>query len=403
MKTSEISPPKSLAILGGTPALSEALHVGRPNVANPDAFKLRVDQILERNWLTNNGPVVKEFEAKIAQHAGVKHCIAVCNATIGLELAIRASGLTGEVIIPSYTFVATAHALQWQEITPIFADISEDTHNIDPDIIERHITPRTSGILAAHLWGRACNIHALEALAKRRSLKLLFDAAHAFGSSYEGKPMGGFGNAEVFSFHATKFLNAFEGGAITTNDDELAAKIRLMKNFGFSGYDRVSYIGTNGKMTEICAAMGLSNLESYQRIIDANKRNFESYTKALSDLAGIKLIRPPATDDWNYQYVVLEIDSSQCGLTRDQLVAVLHAENVLARKYFWPGCHRMEPYASHYPYAALLLPNTEAVAERVMVLPTGLSITASDIELVASIIRLAIEQAPALQEIPVKN
>jgi dTDP-4-amino-4,6-dideoxygalactose transaminase len=211
-----------LAICGAPPAFSQALHVGRPNIANRERFLERTGQMLDRLWLTNNGPLVQEFERRIAGYVGVKHCICVCNATVGLELAIRAVGLRGEVIVPSYTFVATAHALQWQEITPVFADMDPATHCLDPARIERHITPRTTGILATHVWGRPCPVEVLSEIAERRGLKLMFDAAHAFGCSHQGQMIGGFGLVEVFSFHATKFLNSLEGGAVVTNDDELA-------------------------------------------------------------------------------------------------------------------------------------------------------------------------------------
>lgn len=389
---------RPLAILGGPPAFAEPLHVGRPNIADRERFSARVNEILDRNWLTNNGPFVREFERRIADYVGVKHCIAVCNATIGLELAIRASGLRGEVIVPSYTFIATAHALQWQEITPVFADIDPTTHTLDPALIERHITPRTTGIIATHLWGRPCEVAALTEIARRRSLVLLFDAAHAFGCSYRGQMLGGSGHAEIFSFHATKFLNAFEGGAITTNDDELAAKVRLMKNFGFKGYDNVVYIGTNGKMTEISAAMGLTNFECLDRLVATNRSHYETYQKELAPLPGVRLLPYSARDKGNYQYVVLEIENAaQLDISRDELVEVLHAENVLARRYFWPGCHRMEPYVSYYPHAHLLLPETERVAARVVVLPTGSALSNTDVLRVCQIIQVAITNAPAVR------
>jgi dTDP-4-amino-4,6-dideoxygalactose transaminase len=165
----------------------------------------------------------------------------MCNATIALEIAIRALELRGEVIVPAYTFIATAHSLQWQEITPVFADMDPRTHNIDPGSIERLITPRTTGIIGVHVWGRPCDVEGLERLANRHHLKVLYDAAHAFGCSHRGRKIGGFGSCEVFSFHATKFINSFEGGAVVTNDHALADRLRLMRNFGFAGYDNVIY------------------------------------------------------------------------------------------------------------------------------------------------------------------
>ena len=183
-----------LAIFGGAPVFKEKLYVGRPNIGNRDRLLTRINDILDRRWLTNNGLYVQEFEQRIADLVGVKHCIATCNATIALEIAIRAADLKGEVIIPSFTFIATAHALQWQEITPVFCDVDPFSHNIDPNQIEQKITPRTTGILGVHLWGRPCNIEALSEIAHTHNLKLMFDASHALGCSYNGRMIGSFGD-----------------------------------------------------------------------------------------------------------------------------------------------------------------------------------------------------------------
>jgi dTDP-4-amino-4,6-dideoxygalactose transaminase len=389
---------RSLAILGGPPAFSEKVHVGRPNIGKRDRLLERFNTILDTRWLSNGGPFVQEFEKRIADTVGVKHCIAMCNATVALEIAIRALELTGEVIVPSFTFVATAHALQWQEITPVFCDIDRQTHNIEPGKIEFLITPRTTGILAVHLWGRPCDVAALQRIADAHNLKLLFDAAHAFGCRYQGKHIGGFGHAEVFSFHATKFVNSGEGGAVVTNDDALANRIRLMKNFGFADYDKVVYIGTNGKMNEICAAIGLTNLESREEFVRTNWANFETYRENLRGIPGLSLLEYRKEDDPNYQYVVLEIDASKFGLTRDELLAVLHAENILARRYFFPGVHRMEPYCSHFPHANLLLAETEGLVNRVLHLPTGTGVTGGDISKICGIICSAQDQNCQIRE-----
>jgi dTDP-4-amino-4,6-dideoxygalactose transaminase len=386
------------AILGGQPTFSTCLHVGRPNLGNREKLMQRLVDILDRDWLTNNGPQVQEFERKIAELVGVKHCIAMCNATIALEIAIRAAGLRGEVIVPSYTFIATAHALQWQEITPVFCDVDPRSHAIDPLRVEELITPRTSGVIGVHIWGRPCAIDELTAICHEHELTLMFDAAHAFGCSYKGRRIGGFGLCEVLSFHATKFLNSFEGGAVVTNDDELAKKIRLMKNFGFAGYDNVVYIGTNGKMTEVCAAMGLTNLECVDAFLAANQRNYECYRAGLEGIDGLSLIEYDTTERRNYQYIVVEVDEERLGLGRDALVAVLHAENVLARKYFWPGCHSMEPYRSYFPHARLLLPETEKLAASILVLPTGTAVGPAEIKKVCEIIRTAIIHRDAILE-----
>lgn len=383
----------ALAILGGPPAFTEKLHVGRPNMGERADFLRRVNDILDRAWLTNDGPFVQLLERSIADMAGVRNCVAMCNATIAMEIAVRALGLSGEVIIPSYTFVATAHSLQWQQITPVFADINEDSHCLDPQSVERMITPRTTGIIGVHLWGQACDVDALTQIASRRKLRLMFDAAHAFGCMHKGCMIGNNGDAEVFSFHATKFFNTFEGGAVTTNNDELAAKMRLMRNFGFSGYDNVVYVGTNGKMNEASAAMGLTNLESINRFVEINRRNHDLYRQGLSGIPGLRLFTYKDGDRNNYQYVVVEVDSTHSHLSRDELVSVLWADNVIARKYFWPGCHRMEPYRSYYPHAGLLLPITERVAQRVLLLPTGTAIEPEAVVKICQLLRTAVANA----------
>ena len=379
-----------LAILGGPPLFACPLHVGRPSVPEREHFLRRVDGILDRLWFTNDGPCVRELETRIAELIGVRHCVAMCNGTVALEIAIRAVGLTGEVIVPSLTFVATAHALQWQQITPVFCDVDPRTYNLDPARLEALITPRTSGIIGVHLWGRPCAVDVLAEIAARRRLRLLYDAAHAFGCSVRGRMIGGFGEAEVLSFHATKFFNTLEGGAVLTNDDELAQKMRLMRNFGFDGYDNVIYIGTNGKMNEISAAMGCALLDSLDEIIAVNRRNYHAYRRALAATPHVTLMAYDEGERCNYQYIVLEMDEAAAGVSRDELVAVLWAENVLARRYFYPGCHRMEPYRSHFPHAGLLLPETDRIGRCVVTLPTGSGVTPEDIAEIVALIHLVL-------------
>jgi dTDP-4-amino-4,6-dideoxygalactose transaminase len=389
---------EDLAIFGGTPAFSEKLHVGRPNIGDRDRLLQRINDLLDRRWLTNNGPYVQELEQRIADIVGVKHFIPMCNGTVALEIAIRAAGLTGEVILPSFTFIATAHALQWQEITPVFCDVDPHTYTINPWRVESMITPRTTGIIGVHLWGRPCNVEALTEIAQKHNLKLMFDAAHAFGCSYKGRMIGNFGDAEVFSFHATKFFNTFEGGAVATNNDELAAKIRLMKNFGFARFEEVDYIGTNGKMSEISAAMGLTGLESLDEFVAVNYRNYRQYQRELRSISGVGLLTYNEAEKCNYQYVVLEVDQEIIQFSRDQLVKILWAENILARRYFYPGCHRMEPYRSYFPHAGLLLPETESLGKRVLVMPTGTAVGTEEISKICQIIRLLVQHSNEVKD-----
>jgi dTDP-4-amino-4,6-dideoxygalactose transaminase len=369
--------------------LRHALHVGRPNLGDQDRFLSRVSDILDRRWLSNDGPMVREFEATVAARLGVKHAVAMCNATVALEIASKALDLKGEVILPSYTFIATAHALQWQGITPVFADMEPETHNIDAGRIEALITPRTTGIVGVHVWGRACDTGAIQAIATKHNLHVMYDASHAFGCSFGGRMLGNFGACEVFSFHATKFINCFEGGVVVTNDDALAEKMRLMRNFGFKGFDNVVYLGVNGKMSEVCAAMGLTNLEAMEDIVDVNRRNYLIYCEELRSVDGISVIEYDPAERNNYQYVVIEVDPDVCPRPRDEVVESLHGENVIARKYFWPGCHRMEPYRTTHPDAWKHLPETERIAARVIVLPTGQTVDEPTVRRVCEIVRRA--------------
>lgn len=382
-----------LAIFGGPVLFDEKLHVGRPNIGHRERLLERINDMLDRRWLTNDGPYVQELEAKMASYLGVKHLLLICNGTVALEIASRALGLRGEVILPSFTFIASAHALQWQEITPVFCDVGEGTHHIDPAQIECHITPRTTGIMGVHVWGGICDTSAIQEIAARHNLRVMYDAAHAFGCSARGRMIGNFGDVEVFSFHATKFFNTFEGGAIATNDDDLAQKIRFMRNFGFSTHDRVDYIGINGKMSEISAAMGLTLMESLDEIIGTNRAHYQQYQAAFSAMDGIRMFTFDEAEKNNYQYIIIEIDAARTGMNRDTLVRVLQAENVLARRYFYPGCHEMEPYRSYFPHAGMLLPNTNRLTRCVASLPNGTAVSDQDISGMTELIAFSISNS----------
>ncbi len=395
----EISPSRTrhlnAAILGGAPAFERTLHVGRPNMPDQQVFLKRMKQILNSGQLTNWGPLVQDFESRVAEISGAKHCIATCNATTGLELAISGLGMSGDVIVPSFTFIATVHALWRQGVRPVFCDIDPVTHCLDVDCVEAAITSRTTGILGVHLWGNSCASPKLRDLAKQHDLKLLFDAAHAFGCQSDQKNPY-LGDAEVYSFHATKCIHAFEGGAIVTNDRDLADRLRLLVNFGFAEEDIVEHLGTNGKMNEASAAMGLTSIEAMDRFFAHNRENYNAFAAGLADVPGINLMSRSTAHKHSYQYIVTEVDPTIVGATRDELVAALRLENVYARRYFYPGCHRMQPYAGLSQRAGLTLPVTEAVAERVMILPTGMAVTSQDVDRLCSRIASIVRQAPAV-------
>ncbi|WP_240468108.1 DegT/DnrJ/EryC1/StrS family aminotransferase [Streptomyces dangxiongensis] len=381
---------------GERPAFDRPLQVGSPNIPDRGRLFQRISQALDRGWLTNNGPLVREFEDRLTRLTGAAHVLATSNGTSALEVLARARGLTGEVIVPSFTYVATAHALQWQGLTPVFADIDPHTGTLDPAHVRELITERTSGIVGVHLWGRICRVDELRAIADEHGLALLYDGAHALGCELDGRAVGGFGDGEILSFHATKFINAFEGGAVLTNDPELAERVGRMRNFGFGPGREVLTFGTNAKMNEISAAMGLTALEHIDEITAANALRYEHYRAGLLGVPGVRLRGPGPGERGNDQYVVVEIDAGVTGVHRDRLLSALHEENVFAQKYFHPGCHRMRPYAQRAGlHTPLPLPGTEALAERVLVLPSGPAVTPHDVDLVCELVRQVLETASA--------
>jgi dTDP-4-amino-4,6-dideoxygalactose transaminase len=382
-----------LAILGGTPLFGEPLHVGRPIILDPESLYAQVREAVDRKWLSNDGPLVQKFESEFARFTGVEHCIAVTNATLGLQLLVRALGIRGKVAMPSFTFIATAHAACWEGAEPVFCDVDERTHTLDPRKLRETMTPEIAAIIGVHVWGRACEIDELQSIADEWNVPLFFDSAHALGSSYKGVKVGRFGRAEVFSLHATKAINGIEAGFITTQDALLAAKLRALRNYGFAGHDVVSGLGINAKMHEISAAMALSNLPHYVKLADHNRRIQEAYVRVLGQADGVlPYLQEIAAS--NEHYAVFRL-SETCTVDRDILMDVLRAENVLARRYFWPGCHRAPPY-NLQPRPEL--PVTDSLCESVFQLPTGLQIEPADAEDIARCVALCTAYGGLLRE-----
>ena len=382
-----------LALFGGEALFSPPLVVGRPNIPEVDDFVADVRAVLASGILSNTGPRAKRLEEEICETTGVEHCVVTCNATAALELTARALGLSGEVIVPAFTFIATPHALAWQGLKPVFVDVDPVSHTIDPACVEAAITESTTSICGVHLWGNPCDVDALQEIATDNDLELWYDASHAISVTHAGKQIGGFGRAEIFSFHATKFINAFEGGAIVTNDADLARKLREMRNFGFSE-DRereAVHLGINAKMSELSAAMGLRSLEQLSTIRDINRRNFHRYEEGLSSCDDVTIVAPVDPASSNCQYVVLDVNHSDSGLSRDMLMDVLHAEGVLAKPYFSPGCHAVAPYRADHLRRGTELPITDLLVRDVLVLPTGPSVDPEKIDDVCGLIRLVAE------------
>ncbi|MFJ7219495.1 DegT/DnrJ/EryC1/StrS family aminotransferase [Amycolatopsis sp. NPDC098790] len=382
--------------MAATPRFPEPLHVGRPNVGDRTRLFERLDGALDRLVLTNSGPLSLEFEQRISELTGAKHCIATVNATTGIQMAVRAAGIRAgqKVIVPSFTWVATAHALDWIGVVPVFCDADPKSGTADPAHVEALIEPDTAGILAVHVFGYPCMVDALEKVADKYGLPLIFDAAHAFGSTYQGKPIGGFGAAEVFSFHATKWINSFEGGAITTDDDELAVKLRGMRNLGLSVDHEHTWTGTAGRMNEAAAAMGLTSLEIMDELFAVNERNHRLYQEGLAGVPGVR-VRPMAPGERaNHQYIVIEIDEAVSGVHRDRVHTEMFANNILTRRYFHPGCHQVEPYRSApHVHAPQPLPRTEALVEQVLALPNGMAIGPAEISGVCEVIAEVVDAA----------
>ena len=354
-------------------------YVGRPNILNSKKFLIDSIKILNSKILTNDGIYVKKFEDIVSKISGSSYAIAVNNATIGLALIFKALDLKGEIIIPSFTFIASAHASEWAGLKPVFVDVNPDTHSINIEKIEQSINEKTCAILGVHLWGLCCEVDEIDFIADKYNIPVIFDAAQAFDSKYKNRKIGELGLASIISFHATKYINSIEGGAILTNDRGLSEKLKKMRNFGFSGFDNVSMLGINGKMNEFCAAMGISNIGRLKLIKKINFENYKFYKKLLKDIDGIELLNIPTHLKFNYQYIVLNIDSDKLGINRDQLIAKLNAKKIFARKYYYPGCHKSMPYSSREDVKKSRLNITESLSKSIMVMPTGSNVSFSDI------------------------
>lgn len=389
----------SLALLGGAPAFDTALPVGQLYFPEWSAYETAMRGIFERQYYTNQGPLARKLEAQLQKQLGVKHVICVANATIGLMMAADALQLHGKVITPSFSFMATSQSLTWAGLEPLFCDVDPLTHQLDPEAVAIAVEDReVSAILAVNLWGNTCDPR-LQEIAERRGIPLYFDSAHAFGCVVDGKAVGNFGALEVFSFHATKVLSAAEGGCVTTNDDQLAARLRNIRSSYGAGEPVQVERTANGRMSEAQAAIALLSLENFPNIVAHNTTLFQLYEQALSNIPGLHLALPSRVNQSNWQYVVCEIDEEKFGLSRDELQAVLRAENVLARRYFYPGIHRCTPYAELYPHAFEGLSVTEKLCEVVLQLPIGQLVDESAVRSIAGIIVAAHEQASELAAI----
>ncbi|MCT7501843.1 DegT/DnrJ/EryC1/StrS family aminotransferase [Aliarcobacter cryaerophilus] len=308
------------------------INVTKTYLPNKEKYKKYVDEIYENGWLTNNGPLVQRLEKRLAEYLGVKNIILVSNGTVALEIAYRTLGLKGFVITTPFSFVATTSSLVTNQLLPIFADINEKTLNLEPNNIEELITPNTSAILPVHVFGNACEVEEIEQIANKHDLKVIYDAAHAFDVQYKNKSVLNYGDISTLSFHATKLFHTIEGGALIINDDELVQKARYLINFGIKNTEEIPHLGTNAKMNEFEAAMGLCVLDDIEKIKEKRKNILEIYTKELKDLVLFQEQNEKATQNYSYFPVMFK--------SEEQLLKVqkaLHAKQIFPRRYFYPS------------------------------------------------------------------
>ncbi len=340
-----------------------------------------------REGVITNSRLVRRFEGAVAERLGVRHCVAVSSCTSGLMLVFKALGLEGEVILPSFTFFATAHSTLWNGLRPVFADCDAETWTICPEDVERKVTSRTAAILGVHLYGNPCEIETLSRIATRNRVKLLFDAAHAFGSQYQRRPVGQFGDAEVFSLSPTKLLVAGEGGLVTTNDAALAKRIRAGRNYGDSGNYDPELLGLNARMTEFNAALGLAGLRMVDAKVERHNLIAAMYTKLLGSVPGVgfQVVRPGNMS--SYKDYCVHIDEAEYGISRDEVRTALFAQNIETRTYFSPAVHQQRLYR---PGPGLR--RTEVLAEGILSLPIYHSLPLETVARVANTVR---DAAPA--------
>jgi dTDP-4-amino-4,6-dideoxygalactose transaminase len=354
------------ALLGGRPAFEHKVPIVKPVLPSMERMSGGIQEILASGMVTK-GQHLKAFESAVAAHLGVKHAIGVSSCTSGLMLTYRSLGLSGDVVVPSFTFMATVSALVWSNLRPVYADVNRGTTDLDPAAAEAAITPNTSAIVGVHNFGNPAEIEALSDVARRHGIKLIFDAAHGFGALYQGKPVGTQADAQIFSLSPTKLLITGEGGIVATNDDELAEKIIMGREYGNSGNYDAAFAGLNARMPEFNALLGLGSLELLEQAALNRNETANLYQEVLGSLPGVSFQQVLPGNRNSYKDFSLVIDPTEFGMTRDQLALALEAENIDTRKYYEPPVHRQTAYSAYY--AGNLLTNTEWLATHSLSLP----------------------------------
>lgn len=363
------------------------IYVSRPLLPDTAKFAESLQDVWKSKWLTNIGPKHILLEERLREYLKVPELSLFNNGTIALIVACQSLRLSGEVITTPFTFPATPHVLTWNNIKPIFCDIDPTTMNIDSNIIESLITPQTTGILGVHVFGTPCDVAKVQEIADRYGLKVIYDAAHAFGLEIDNKGIGSFGDATMFSFHATKLFHTAEGGALSFKDKNLKNRVDLLKNFGIKNENEVVMPGINGKMNEIQATLGLHVFEYFKIEVAKRKTLLKTYKRCLSDIEGIYFIDDLPNMKSSYQYFVIRIDEKKFGKSRDYVYNKLKDYNIFTRKYFYPLCSNYTCY-KHLPSANKSnLPVAHKISNEVLSMPFYGELSTTDIEIICNIIK----------------
>lgn len=390
---------KTPAVLGGVPAFEAVLDIVKPALPSLDAIAPRLERAMQTGRITNNSQFVRELEELVCDVLQVRNCVAMCNGTLTLILALKGMGLRGKVVVPSFTFCATVHAVVWAGLEPLFADVDADTFNVTPETVEVVLTDDVSGIMPVHVFGSPCEIAGLESLAREHGVKLFFDSAQAVGSKYRGRRLGSFGDAESFSLHATKILPSGEGGLLTTEDDGLAGYLRSARNFGVQGDVDCTVLGLNAKMAEFPALLGIEGLKNLDRAIAHRRRLVAAYQELLAPMPGLRSQSHLADAETNHQNFVVIVDGAAFGLSRDELLEALKVENITGRRYFYPAVHSTSAYARYFAAADPTLPATVYLSERALCLPLHSEMSFETVDRICEAVRSIHSNARAVRDV----
>jgi len=386
-----------LSIVGGPPLFAGIRPIGQLAMGNTETFFEYMRRMYSTRRMTNNGPLVQILEARLAELHHSKYCVSFNSASMALVLLLQSlrANTGGEVIMPAFTYPGLPHLARWAGLTPVFSDIDPLTHTLDPESVADSISHWTAVILGVHSVTSPCQIKELQKLADSKRLPLIFDSVHGLGCSYQGKALGSFGEAEVFSLHATKLINGFEGGYVTTDNFALAKLLRQSRNFGFLEEDTVTALGLNAKLNEIHAGLALVTLEALPETIAANKARYDAYCQYFDGISGVSLIPYEGEEEFNYEFALAQIDSSWV-FSRDETIELLRSENALARPYYCPPLHLSE----HRPagMAPPSLPVTEALSHQIIQMPVGELVSVDDIRRLATFFRFIGDNARAIRK-----